>query len=87
MSEQKTGNYSTKYRCTKSNATALTDDFSSRSTSDNFVKDPLLKLATIFIQEHLFPVKALELRETDGSGNKNTTEEISLGVGLKKEYS
>ena len=51
------------------------------------MKDPLLKLATIFIQEHLFPVKALELRETDGSGNKNTTEEISLGVGLKKEYS
>ena len=24
MSERKTGNYSTKYRCTKSNATALT---------------------------------------------------------------
>ena len=33
------------------------------------------------------PAKAWELAETDGSGKKKMTEEISLGVGLKMQRS
>lgn len=51
------------------------------------MKDPSLKLFTMFIQGHFSLAKVLELTEIDFSGKKNKTDEISLGVGLKIQRS